>query len=242
MHAWLGVPHGFHDTQAGQLRGLADDGDLACALDGAQPIEDRIEVPEVGLLRRGLQMREESLFPRRASIPRVGLRRVRQRDRVMRRGAAEHLWAEARVDRPPIVRDGFQGGGEHRARLHVVDANRSRRIRSRHQPGTEHPIDLPAPSLVVWHQEHRGALRTAVQDRQRAWLDHPRQVEKLVALPERLLAGPFCRALQHGDTVTDGVEHPRAPRRELFRWKHFRAGEHRLSEEDERRNASPAGV
>ncbi len=62
VHAGFCVAHRFHDAEAGDARRFADDGDLARTLHCAQRVEDRIEVPDLGLRRGRLQSGDERGF------------------------------------------------------------------------------------------------------------------------------------------------------------------------------------
>ena len=75
----LRVAHRLHDAEPGDPRRLADDGDLARALDRAQRVEDRIEVRDLGLRRGRLQLLDELLLARDAAVPGVRFRRAPQR-------------------------------------------------------------------------------------------------------------------------------------------------------------------
>ena len=48
VDARFGAAHRFHQAEAGELRGAADQRDLARALDGAQVVEDRREIADLG--------------------------------------------------------------------------------------------------------------------------------------------------------------------------------------------------
>src|SRR5690349_14228906 len=80
------------------------------------------------------------------------------------------------------------GGGELSAREHALDACRACRFLARIKPGPEHVVLAP---LVARIEEQRRALRLAVHDEDGARLDYTRDIEELIRLAQRLLAGPF---------------------------------------------------
>ena len=84
VQARPGVAHRLHDAEAGDAGGLADDRDLTRAFGDAQRVEDRIEVLDLGLRRRRLQLRDERLLARDPSVPRVLPRRAPERCRIAR--------------------------------------------------------------------------------------------------------------------------------------------------------------
>ena len=146
-----------------------------------------------------------------AAVPRI-LRRVARQDRAdrpttgcraPRRGTACRWCVRASV---PATRVNSSRGST--ASMPVARAASS--------PGASAGPNMPVvPPLVRGLQEERRLARAAVEQHQGARLDDAGQVEELVVLPERLLAGAFGRALKDGDAVADRVDHLRPARREL---------------------------
>jgi hypothetical protein len=86
------------------------------------------------------------------------------------------------------------------ARQRRVESGRLRRFIAGVQPGAEHPVLAP---IVERLQEQRGPLGPAVDRHNHPRFGDSREVEELIALPERLLAGTLGRALEDGDGVAD---------------------------------------
>ncbi len=61
-HSRPGLAHRFHNAEAGDARGFADDSDFAQALERAHRVEDRIEVLHVDLWRKRFDLLNEDLF------------------------------------------------------------------------------------------------------------------------------------------------------------------------------------
>src|SRR5207253_664664 len=71
FHTRAGIAHGFDDAEPGDARSFADDGDLARTLDGAQLVQNRIQILDFGFGRGGFHVRNESLLARAAAVPGV---------------------------------------------------------------------------------------------------------------------------------------------------------------------------
>ena len=69
MHTRPGIAHGLDDAEAGDARRFPDDRNLARALHRAQRVDDRVEVLDLGLRRRGFQLGDEGGFPRITTVP-----------------------------------------------------------------------------------------------------------------------------------------------------------------------------
>src|SRR5581483_5361739 len=106
---------------------------------------------------------------------------------------------------------------------HGIDAGRLRRFLSRVEAWAEHPVFAP---LVERLQVHRGLLRPSVDGRDGTGLDDAGEIEELVALPERLLARSFGRALQNRNGIANLRHHARAACSELLGWKNLGSGKH----------------
>ena len=156
---------------------------------------------------------------------RIVSRRARERRGIARRRFAEHFGTERRVDRAAVPRHGVQRARERVARQHGVDAAAPDGLVARMQARTEHP---PLAPFVQRLQEQRGALAAAVDDHDRARLDDAGQVEELIALTKRLLAGALGGPLNDRDGVADARHHAGAARRELLERKDVGPGEDRL--------------
>ena len=225
-HPRLHMAHRLDNREPRDARRLADDGDFAGALRDAKRIEDRIEIPDGRLRRRGLQLCDERVLTRDAAVPRIVFRRAPQRRRIAGRRLTQNLWTERRVDRPSLFGERRDNGAERLAIDDVVHADCAGGIVARMQRGTEHPRFAP---LVVRLQKDRRLFRARVDDGDRTRLGDAGHVEELIVLPERLLAGPLGRPLQNRDAVANLCDHARTPRGEFFGRKDLRAGEYRLS-------------
>ena len=162
VHAGARVAHRLHDAEAGDARRLADDVDLARALHRAQGVHDRIEILDLEVRRRGLQLRDERLLARVASVPRIALVRGPHPRRIALRLAAEHFGGERREDRAVVLRDLVERGGQRIARPDVGDARLRDRLGTGRQRRPEHALLAP---IVLRRQEQRRRLRPAVDDR-----------------------------------------------------------------------------
>ena len=101
-HAGAGVAHRLDDAEAGDAGCLAQDGDLARALDGAELVEDRVEIGDGGLGSSLLEVRNEGLFAGRPAVPRVVLSGAGESRGVAGRGAAQHFRPVRGVDRAAV--------------------------------------------------------------------------------------------------------------------------------------------
>ncbi len=91
------------------------------------------------------------------------------------------------------------------------------------QAGPEHAL---LAHFIARIQEERGFFRFAVDRQNGARLDHAADVEELIALTQRLLAGALGGPLQDGDGVADLFHHARAAGGVFIGWKDV--GENRL--------------
>src|SRR5262249_22368228 len=69
--ARAGALHRLDQAAAGQLRGAADEGDLAGALDAAQAVEDRGQVADLGAGESSAEQLDELGLARGAAVPEV---------------------------------------------------------------------------------------------------------------------------------------------------------------------------
>ena len=83
---------------------------------------------------------------------------------------------------------------------HLVDAGGFRGLGTGEEAGAEHDV---LAAVVARVEEEGGLFRAAVDQQDRARLDDAAEIEELVALAERLLAGALGRALQDRDSIAD---------------------------------------
>ena len=231
VHARPRVAHRFHDAEAGDARRLADDGDLPRALDGAQRVEDRIEIlraPTCGAAAFSFwtNCSSREMRPSHGSLF-VAAPAPRDRSTTPRRGPRAGTACRSPVRRAVSSGSSFANSSRGSTASTPSDL---RRVLARATGRAVHPLLAP---LVVRLQEQRRLFRAPVDHRDRARLDDAGEVEELVVLPQRLLAGPLGRALQDRDAVADVRHQLRAPRRELLRREDLRAGEDGLGERDD---------
>ena len=68
-HTRLGAAHRLHHAEAGDLRRATDERDLARALDAAHPVENRIQVPDVGASIARAEQLDEAPLARDTAVP-----------------------------------------------------------------------------------------------------------------------------------------------------------------------------
>ena len=157
-----------------------------------------------------------------------------QRRGIAGRRFAEDLGPEGRVDRASVARrsSGQQLSRTRRAAATASTPSDRGRVVAR-TTGAGPYIRCSRRSLYGGRNSVVFFVRPSITD-DRARLDDAGEVEELVVLPQRLLAGPFGRPLQDRDAVADVRHHLRAPRRELLRRKDVGAGEDGLGEREDR--------
>jgi hypothetical protein len=219
------LAHRFHDSQARDARGFADDGDFAGTFESAHRVEYRIEVLHVDLRRERPELLNENLFARRATVPGIVFGRSCRGRRVAGRRAAQNFGAKRRVECAPFAREGFNRFGELVARERGFDPRgRDRRVAGNHRRA-EHAFAPLRASVKI----ERRALRLSINHQNRSRLDYARQVVELIVLAQRLFAGALGRALQYGYAVADLRHHLGPARGELFGREYV--GKDRLSEQ-----------
>jgi hypothetical protein len=117
------------------------------------------------------------------------------------------------------------------ARQHRVDAGRFDCFLAWMQARPEHAAFA---TLVERQQKQRRSLRAAIEEHDRARFDDSGQIEELIVLPKRLLAGPFGRPLDDGHRAADAIHDPRPPRGEFLGGEDLGAGEDRLPRQPRR--------
>jgi hypothetical protein len=200
LHAGAGIAHGLDDAESGDARGFANDGDFARALDAAQLIENGIEVFDFGLRRGGFEMFDEGLLARGASVPGVAPGGAGERGGIAGGRAAQHFGAVGSIDGAALFGDGLERRLKLVALQDGLDAGGAHRILARGEAGSEHH---GLAALVARIQEERGGVRFAIEQEDGARLDNSRDVEELVGLAKRLLAGTFGGALNDSDAVAE---------------------------------------
>ena len=130
-----------------------------------------------------------------------------------------------RVDGAPVAVERGNGVREGVARERGVDARCPRGVLARRERRAEHPLLAP---LVPRLQVDGRLPRPPVDGDDRPRLGDSRQVEELVALPERLLARPLGRTLHNGDRVADALQQAGPPRGEFLGRKNFGSRKYRL--------------
>ena len=143
LHARPGVAHRLHDAEAGDPRRLADDRDLARALDRAQRVDDRIEIGD----RRSCGAAAFSFWTNcssRETRPSQGSAFVARHSAA---GSEEDASPRTsgrngvKIARPSRAEAGDRRARTRRARTHLVDAGRRRRLGvPGDSAGPEHPL------------------------------------------------------------------------------------------------------
>ena len=153
-------------------------------------------------------MFDECLFARSAAIPWVVPGGAGQCGRVAGRRAAQHLWPERRIDGAAVPGNALQHSFEIVARPHGFHPGGAHGLLA----GVEaRPKHVGFAALVAWIQEQRGLSGLAVDDQNGTRFHHARDVEELVRLAQRLLAGTLGGALNDGDAIADLEHHAGAP-------------------------------
>ena len=161
----------------------------------AQRVEDRIEVLDVGLRRRRLQLRDERLLARGAAVPRI---LPSSRARSAAGSVDDASPSTSGRNGVKIVRPSrAERRDARRERRRAAAPRRCRSPAPRRRPGASAGPNIRCSRRSFERlQEQRRLLRPSVDDDDRARLDDAGQIEELVVLPERLLAGALGRALQ----------------------------------------------
>ena len=217
-----GFPHRFHDAEPGDPRHLPHHRDLSRALDEAHRVDDRIEVLDLDLRRRGPQLLCERGLARWPTVPRVGGRRPRMSRRFPARAAASHLGTEGRKDDTFVLPHLGNSGGKGVALHHRFDSGEA----GRHVARTKlRPVVALAPRRS---EIERRALRLSVDDQNRAGHLDAGEIEELVILPERHLGRHLGSALQNRDRIADLFHHAGTPSGKLLGRKDVREVRERL--------------
>jgi len=126
-------------------------------------------------------VREERLLSRLVRVPRIRLGRAPVRQHVTGGLAAQHLRPQWREDHTPLGIDPSDGGGERITRRDGIEPGDACGGVADVQVRADRTLARGRPR----NQEQRAAARAAVEHKHRSGFDDPRQIEELVALPER---------------------------------------------------------
>ena len=228
MHARFGVAHRLHNAEAGDARGLANDGDFTRALHGSEVVHDGIEILHLALRRGLLQFGDEGRLARIAAIPRVLTIGGPQSRGVALRLAAEDLGRERSVDRAMLCGNRRDRSSELRARQSRINAQGFGGLHSRRHAGAVHAVVLAVGPRI---QEDRCLLRASVDNDAGARLSDSAEIKELTVLTERHLTGRLGCAQYDGDAFADLRHDLRASSSEFLGRKNLGAAKYRLRQQ-----------
>ncbi len=201
-----GRMHRAHDPQIRYARCFPDHRDLALALDGAQRVDEGIEILNLRFGRGLHEFEPERLLAAGPAVPRIIMIQLREQLSVVGGCTPEHLGTKRRQQRPALLRNLRQHSVQIRARAHGRNANRSSTVLA----GIESsgPVFGTDVEFLDRQKEDHGLAGASIQERDRARLRHAGEIVELIALPKRLFSRTLRRSLQDGDAV------PRSCRRD----------------------------
>ena len=199
VHPRLRRTDGFHDAEPGDARRLAEQRDLARALDQAHGVDDGIEILDGGGRDLLLHAIDERRFTRQPAVPRILQRLACVVRGVGRRGCSERLRPVRKVDCPSSGADLFERHPELVAGKDSGDPAQLLGFGPRRQDRTFGSLG----SFVAGVEEQRGRLGASVDDEDRPRNRDPGQVKELIVLTELDVRRILGRSLNDDGAVAD---------------------------------------